>query len=52
MRDTKKIFYYFELRLLGVSAMPQQTGDGDDDGDDNGVDSDVEEEWLIIYLMG
>ena len=44
MRDMiKKLFYYYELLLLGVSAMPQPTGYGDDDGDDNGVDGDVEE---------
>ena len=49
MRDMKKnIFYYYELLLLGVSAMPQPTGYGDDDGDDN----DVNEEWLLLYLMG
>ena len=34
MRDMKKIFYYYELLRLGVSAMPQPTGYGDDDGDD------------------
>ncbi len=43
MVDIKKYIYYFELRLLGVSAMPQPTGYGDDDGDDNGIDGDVEE---------
>ncbi len=43
MRDMIKIFITFELLLLGVSAMPQPTGYGDDDGDDNGVDGDVEE---------
>ena len=42
MVEIIKIFYYFELRLLGVSAMPQPTGYGDDDGDDNGFDGDVE----------
>jgi hypothetical protein len=43
MVEIIKIFYYFELRLLGVSAMPQPTGYGDDDGDHNGVNGDVEE---------
>ena len=34
MKAWKRIFYYYELLLLGVSAMPQPTGYGDDDGDD------------------
>jgi hypothetical protein len=48
MRDIKKLFYYYELLLLGVSAMPQPTGYGDDDGDDNGVDGDVEDDYYYI----
>ncbi len=39
----------FELLLLGVSAMPQPTGYGDDDGDDNGVDGDMEDDYYYIW---